>query len=88
MDDMNKRGKPPQEIFAKIQAARDRKGESGPSKDGVYRFLSGHTYKRGAKENRGRRCRLAVLRHTARDTNKSKNIEYVRLCFGSSVGSQ
>ena len=58
MDDMNKRGKTPQEILAKLQAARDRKGESGPSKDGVYRFLSGHTYKRGAKENRGRRTRL------------------------------
>ena len=49
MDDMNKRGKTPQEILAKLQAARDRKGESGPSKDGVYRFLSGHTYKRGGE---------------------------------------
>ena len=58
MDDMNKRGKTPQEILAKLQAARNSKGETGPSKDGVYRFLSGHTYKRGAKENRGRRARL------------------------------
>ena len=48
MDDMNKRGKTPQDILAKFQAAWDRKGESGPSKDGVYRFLRGRTYKRGA----------------------------------------
>ena len=35
MDDMNKRGKTLQEILAKLQAARNSKGETGPSKDGV-----------------------------------------------------
>ena len=57
-DSLQKGGETPQQILAKLQAARAKKGRSGPSSSGVYRFLSGETYKRGVAEKRGRRSRL------------------------------
>ena len=58
MDALQKEGKTPQEILAKMKAMRQRKDESGPSQASVYRFLGGFTYVRGQEETRGRQSNL------------------------------
>jgi hypothetical protein len=50
MDRMLKRHMSPNDILDKLRSARAKKGESGPSKDGVYRFINGDTYHRGREE--------------------------------------
>ncbi len=54
MDALQKQGKTPQEVLAKLQAARAKRGAGGPSANAVYRFMSGETYERGRAESRGR----------------------------------
>jgi hypothetical protein len=53
-DRMQKQGKEPEKILAKLRADRAKKGQTGPSQSSVYRFLGGSTYKRDAEEMRGR----------------------------------
>ena len=57
MDSLQKRGKCPEEILAKLRASRSKRGKIGPSKTAVYRFLAGETYKHGRAETRGRKAR-------------------------------
>ena len=49
MDRMQKTGRPPQAILAKLQSARAKRGVNGPSQTAVYRFLKGSSYARGRK---------------------------------------
>ena len=58
MDDMQKEGKAPQEILAKLQNNRARRGGVGPGHAAVYNFLSGKTHRRDASEIRGRPSKL------------------------------
>ena len=61
MDKMLKRGDSAKVILEKLQANRDKKGETGPGKDGVYRFIAGETYQRAVEEKRGRPANLPPL---------------------------
>ena len=53
-DQMHKAGKAKKDIVERLQAARARVDEEGPSVTAVYRHLRGVTYKRNACETRGR----------------------------------
>jgi len=53
-DQMHKAGKAKKDIVERLQAARARVDEEGPSVTAVYRHLRGVTYKRDACETRGR----------------------------------
>ena len=57
-DGMQKRGRSPGEIVAKLQRGCSPKRKRGPSKTAVYRFLSGSAYVRGQSEARGRKSML------------------------------
>ena len=66
MDRMQKTGRPPQAILAKLQSARAKRGVNGPSQTAVYRFLNGSSYARGQEERRGRQASiLDGLAHVA-----------------------
>jgi len=58
MDMLHKKGKTPQEVVAKLQADRAKRGATGPSQSAVYRFLGGGSYLRVRQERRGRKKRL------------------------------
>ena len=58
MDRMQKTGRPPQAILAKLQSARAKRGVNGPSQTAVYRFLNGSSYARGQEERRGRKASI------------------------------
>ena len=53
-DQMHKAGKAKKDIVERLQVARARVDEEGPSVTAVYRHLRGVTYKRDACETRGR----------------------------------
>ena len=58
MDRMHKHGNTPQQIIAKLQKDRAKKGLKGPGRSAVYNFLAGLTHQRGAKETRGRPSKM------------------------------
>ena len=58
MDQMQKQGKEPKAIVARIQANRARMELSGPSSSTVYKFLAGQTHNRGRSETRGRDSKM------------------------------
>ena len=58
MDTLQKMKWPPKSILVDVQATRKKKGENGPSKATIYRFLNGTTFKRNQQETRGRTARL------------------------------
>ena len=53
IDKMQKQGKMPKDILAKLQKDRACRGSAGPGSSAVYNFLAGLTHKRGAEETRG-----------------------------------
>ena len=71
MDSLQKLGKSPSLVLKKLQANRAKKGEKGPSKSAVYRFLAGGTYKRGVPEKRGQSS-LAKIGDNIDDTVTSE----------------
>ena len=54
IDTLQKSGKTPKQILAKLQNTRACKGSTGPGSTAVYDFLAGATHERGAEETRGR----------------------------------
>ena len=70
-DGMQKRGRSPGEIVAKLQRGRSPKRNRGPSKTAVYRFLPGSAYVRGQNEARGRK---SMLRHSHQVPRAMKTI--------------
>lgn len=58
IDKMQKQGKMPKDILAKLQKDRACRGSAGPGSSAVYNFLAGLTHKRGADETRGRTSRI------------------------------